>query len=143
MSQIERCGQDIVEEWFDKKCQQYAEQKGERSHQQRLREKLKYNVRLTASQQFFDSRFFAPKSCLRNRDPILDVLRPLLAGRHALLEIGSGSGQHAVHFAAALPQLVWQASDHADHLPGMRLWLDEAGLPNTPPTTGIGYAPGP
>ena len=73
------------------------------------------------------------QSCERNRDPILAVLQPLLAGRKQVLEIGSGTGQHAVHFAAALPQLVWQCSDHADHLPGMRLWLDEAGLANTPP----------
>lgn len=88
-----------------------------------------------------DNKPFA-ESCLRNRDPILAVLRPLLAGRHALLEIGSGSGQHAVHFAAALPQLLWQASDHADHLPGMRLWLDEAVLPNTPPPIALQAVPG-
>ena len=49
-----------------------------------------------------------------------------------MLEIGSGTGQHAVHFAASLPHVVWQCSDHADHLPGMRVWLEEASLPNTP-----------
>lgn len=49
-----------------------------------------------------------------------------------MLEIGSGTGQHAVYFAAAMPQLVWQASDRADNLPGARQWLDEAALPNTP-----------
>ena len=69
----------------------------------------------------------------RNKVPILDVLRGHLASATRVLEIGSGTGQHAVHFAAALPHLVWQASDHPDHLPGMRLWLDEAGLANTPP----------
>lgn len=73
------------------------------------------------------------ESCERNREPILAALAPLLADARQVLEIGSGTGQHAVHFAAALPHLVWQASDHPDHLPGMRLWLDEAGLANTPP----------
>ena len=68
----------------------------------------------------------------RNREPILTVLREHFADRRQVLEIGSGSGQHAVHFAAALPALRWQCSDRAEMLPGMRLWLDEAALPNTP-----------
>ena len=68
----------------------------------------------------------------RNRDPILTVLRDWFADRTKVLEIGSGTGQHAVHFAAAMPQLVWQCSDRAEHLSGIRLWLDEAELPNTP-----------
>ncbi len=72
------------------------------------------------------------EACERNRDPILAALQSRLAGARHVLEIGSGTGQHAVHFAAALPQLAWQCSDHADHLPGMCQWLDEAGLPNTP-----------
>jgi cyclopropane fatty-acyl-phospholipid synthase-like methyltransferase len=49
-----------------------------------------------------------------------------------VLEIGSGTGQHAVHFAAALPQLIWQTSDLEASLPGIRLWRDESGLPNLP-----------
>jgi cyclopropane fatty-acyl-phospholipid synthase-like methyltransferase len=68
----------------------------------------------------------------RNRDPILAVLREHFADRQRVLEIGSGTGQHAVHFAAALPQLIWQASDRAENLDGIRAWLDGAGLPNTP-----------
>jgi len=72
-------------------------------------------------------------ACERNREPILQVLRAHFADRHRVLEIGSGTGQHAVFFAAALPHLSWQASDVAEHLPGIRLWLDEAHLPNTPP----------
>lgn len=71
-------------------------------------------------------------ACERNREPILAVLRDFFVDRHHVLEIGSGTGQHAVHFAAALPQLVWQASDRDENLPGVRAWLDEAALPNTP-----------
>ena len=68
----------------------------------------------------------------RNRDPILHVLREQFAQRSHVLEIGSGTGQHAVHFAAALPHLVWQCSDRAENLPGIRGWIDAAGLTNTP-----------
>lgn len=72
-------------------------------------------------------------SCERNREPILAVLREHFADRRAVLEIGSGTGQHAVFFAAALPWLTWQASDRQANLAGIRAWLDEAALPNTPP----------
>ena len=72
-------------------------------------------------------------ACDRNREPILAVLREQFAGHRRVLEIGSGTGQHAVHFAAAMPWLEWQASDVADNLPGIRAWLDDARLPNTPP----------
>jgi cyclopropane fatty-acyl-phospholipid synthase-like methyltransferase len=72
-------------------------------------------------------------ACDRNREPILEVLRDHFADRRDVLEIGSGTGQHAVHFAAALPQLTWHTSDVDSNLPGIRLWLEEAGLPNLPP----------
>ncbi|HND12300.1 MAG TPA: DUF938 domain-containing protein [Pseudomonadota bacterium] len=75
---------------------------------------------------------FAP-SCERNRDPILAVLQKHFADRRDVLEIGSGTGQHAVYFARALPQLRWQTSECAEHLAGISAWLDEAQLPNTPP----------
>jgi len=71
-------------------------------------------------------------ACERNRDPILAVLREQFAGRRHVLEIGSGTGQHAVHFAQAMPWLIWQTSDRAENLPGIQLWLAEAALPNTP-----------
>ena len=74
---------------------------------------------------------FSP-ACERNRGPILDVLRTYFADRRHVLEIGSGTGQHAVYFAAAMPWLRWQCADASGYLPGIRLWLDEAGLPNTP-----------
>lgn len=75
---------------------------------------------------------FSP-ACERNREPILAVLRRHLADCRTVLEVGSGTGQHAVHFAAALPHLRWQASDRPGQLEGIRAWLDEAGLANTPP----------
>ena len=71
-------------------------------------------------------------ACDRNRDAILGVLRERFADRSRVLEIGSGTGQHAVHFAAAMPHLTWQTSDVAAHLPGIGQWLAEAQLPNTP-----------
>ena len=71
-------------------------------------------------------------ACDRNRDPILAVLRRHFADRRHVLEIGSGTGQHAVYFAAALPHVTWQTSDVAENLSGIRMWLDEARLPNLP-----------
>ena len=72
-------------------------------------------------------------SCDRNRDAILEVLHDHFQDRRLVLEIGSGTGQHAVYFAAALPHLIWQASDRTENLAGIQAWLDEAALPNTPP----------
>lgn len=69
----------------------------------------------------------------RNRDPILSVLREHFADRRRVLEVGSGTGQHAVYFARSMPWLEWQASDMEASLPGIRAWLDDAKLPNTPP----------
>jgi cyclopropane fatty-acyl-phospholipid synthase-like methyltransferase len=71
-------------------------------------------------------------SCERNKEPILDVLRQHFSQVRQVLEIGSGTGQHAVHFAPAFPQALWQTSDLEENLPGIRLWLDESGLPNLP-----------
>jgi len=71
-------------------------------------------------------------ACERNREPILAVLQQHFGDRNRVLEVGSGTGQHAVHFADALPHLEWQASDVEDNLPGIRAWLDEFALPNTP-----------
>lgn len=79
---------------------------------------------------------FSP-SCERNRGPILDVLRTAFADRRRVLEIGSGTGQHAVHFAAAMPWLEWQCADAEAHLPGIGQWLAEAALPNTPPPVAL------
>lgn len=69
-------------------------------------------------------------ACDRNRDPILQVIRPRLADSGRVLEIGSGTGQHAVYFSQQLPHLTWIASDRQDAHAGIRLWLEEAGQPN-------------
>ena len=66
----------------------------------------------------------------RNREPILAVLRQHVADRRKLLEIGSGTGQHAVYFAAELPQLIWQTSDRDENHAGILLWLEDAALSN-------------
>ena len=81
-------------------------------------------------------------SCERNKAPILQVLLPLYARATRVLEIGSGTGQHALHFAAAMPHLLWQCSDVPAHLPGMRLWLDEAALPNLLPPLALDVSQG-
>ena len=72
-------------------------------------------------------------ACERNREPILEVLHDHFHDRRAVLEIGSGTGQHAIFFAARLPHLIWQTSDRTENLPGIKAWLDETGLANTPP----------
>jgi hypothetical protein len=59
----------------------------------------------------------------RNRRPILAVLKRVFAHSRFVLEIGSGTGQHAAYFAPELPHLVWQASDVAQNLPGIREWV--------------------
>jgi len=65
-------------------------------------------------------------ACERNKDVILETIRPVLQHVKSVLEIGSGTGQHAVHFASALPHLVWQTSDQNEHLNGLRAKLKTA-----------------
>ena len=70
----------------------------------------------------------------RNRDAILAVLRDELLSSGLVLEVASGSGQHVVHFAAALPALDWQPSDpDPAALASIESWRQEAGLPNVRP----------
>jgi len=72
---------------------------------------------------------FSP-ACERNKEPILAVLRMVLAEPGLVLEIGSGSGQHAVHFAHGLPHMEWQPTDIADNLVSIESWRAESGLSN-------------
>lgn len=68
----------------------------------------------------------------QNRDDILAVLRQTLKQNSTVLEIGSGTGQHAVHFAKHLPHITWQCSDKHTMLAGIELWINDANLPNLP-----------
>lgn len=78
---------------------------------------------------------FSP-ACERNKGPILAVLEEVLPGEGTVLEIGSGTGQHVVHFSAHLSGLRWQPSDREENLPGLRLRLhDEGGANILPPLT--------
>jgi SAM-dependent methyltransferase len=61
-------------------------------------------------QKAADGKWFT-SSAERNKGPILDVLARVLPRRGLVLEIASGTGQHVLHFAAALPELTWQPSD--------------------------------
>jgi cyclopropane fatty-acyl-phospholipid synthase-like methyltransferase len=70
------------------------------------------------------------EAAARNAAPILGVLRHELQGCASLFEIGSGTGQHAVTFAAALPELAWQTSDLEPSHAGIRAWIADAGLEN-------------
>ena len=72
-------------------------------------------------------------ACEQNKEPILAVLREVFTEPGLILEIGAGTGQHAVHFARALPHLNWQPTDQAEYLPGIYQWITEAGLPNLHP----------
>jgi SAM-dependent methyltransferase len=65
----------------------------------------------------------------RNREPILGVLQRVFGDRRRVLEIGSGTGQHAAYFAPRLPHLTWQPSDVSENLPGIGLWREEAQAP--------------
>jgi SAM-dependent methyltransferase len=72
-------------------------------------------------------------ACDENREPILEVIRQEFSACRTVLEIGSGTGQHAVYFGRQLPQLTWQPSDIAGNHPGINAWRNEAGLDNVPP----------
>lgn len=76
------------------------------------------------------------ESCAENQQPILEILQIEFAGIESVLEIGSGTGQHAVYFARALPHLIWQPSELTEHHSGINAWLTDEGLDNTrPPLT--------
>lgn len=70
------------------------------------------------------------QACANNQQPILDYLQTVFTVSQTILEIGSGTGQHACYFARHLPHLTWQPSDRSENLPGIQLWLDEAQLSN-------------
>ena len=70
------------------------------------------------------------QACANNRAPILAAIAPYLATAHDVLEIGSGTGQHAVHFGAGLRHLRWHTSDRGENHAGILAWLAEEGTDN-------------
>lgn len=76
-----------------------------------------------------DELSFSP-ACERNKSPILAILRDALADCGSVLEIGSGTGQHAVHFASGLPQLTWQPTDLGENLAALIARIDAEGTRN-------------
>jgi hypothetical protein len=74
----------------------------------------------------------------RNREPILAVLRRVMPPDGTVLEIASGTGEHAVHFAAALPHLIWQPTDYdPEALASISAHCKSAQLPNLLPPLGL------
>jgi hypothetical protein len=87
-----------------------------------------------------DARRHAPAT-LRNRDPILAVLREVLPPCGLVLEIASGSGEHAVFFARALPEHTWQPSDPSPEArASIALWRQEDGSANLQPPIALDAA---
>lgn len=74
--------------------------------------------------------FSAP--CERNKNHILEEISPYLQSVSTVLEIGTGTAQHAVYFAQKHPHLIWQTSDQESYLAGIRAQLNHAELPNLP-----------
>ena len=73
------------------------------------------------------------ESCERNKGPIFDIIAPLLANKSSLLEVGSGTGQHAVYFGEKFNHLRWQTSDRTENHGAINQWLDDAKLDNVLP----------
>lgn len=73
------------------------------------------------------------QSCEENKQVIFDTIAPFLAQKNSVLEIASGTGQHAVFFSSQLPHLTWQTSDLLESHFGINQWLDEASLSNVHP----------
>jgi cyclopropane fatty-acyl-phospholipid synthase-like methyltransferase len=75
------------------------------------------------------------EACERNKGPILDVLRVSFAGRAQVLEIGSGTGQHAVHFATTLTHVTWHPTEQLKYLSDLTSRIKLEGPPNLRPPT--------
>ncbi len=91
-------------------------------------------------QDMTDRRRSAPAT-ERNRDPILAVLQQELPARGLVLEIASGTGEHVMHFARALPDLDWQPSDaDAEARASIAAWLAQEELPNVRPPIALDAA---
>lgn len=72
------------------------------------------------------------QACENNKQPILNILKRYLHSQKCVLEIGSGTGQHAVYFAEQLPSITWQCSDREDNVEWIQKRIDLSGLANLP-----------
>lgn len=73
---------------------------------------------------------FSP-ACERNQDPILRVLKEVITPKiESVLEMGSGTGQHATYFAPHFPHLNWTTSDVLENHPGIRMWMSDSNVDN-------------
>lgn len=70
------------------------------------------------------------QACENNKGPILKILSSIFKSAHNVLEIGSGTGQHAVYFAANLPHLSWYTADQQEYIAGINAWIDDFPSPN-------------
>ncbi len=75
---------------------------------------------------------YAP-ACDNNKDPILNILKRSFIEPGLVLEIGSGTGQHAVYFSEHLPHIIWQPTDREENLAGISAWQTDADLSNLKP----------
>lgn len=69
------------------------------------------------------------EACARNREPIIQILKQVLTRPGRVLEIGSGTGQHAAYFSNALPDLQWQTSDLPENHATIEAWLTAEARP--------------
>ncbi len=83
------------------------------------------------------------EACEQNRTPILGIIRDEFADSRRVLEIGSGTGQHAVYFSSQLPHLTWQTSDMACNHASISAWRAEAALDNVLPPLSLDVTRGP
>ncbi len=70
------------------------------------------------------------EACRRNEQPIAEVLREILPEQGLVLEVGSGTGQHAAAFSRSFPKLLWQPTNQPGHLDSIEAWREEVALPN-------------
>ena len=77
------------------------------------------------------------QACENNKEPILGVLMRVFSDSTRVLEIGSGTGQHAAYFAPRLPHVQWMTADLAENHPGIRIWIEEFPSPNLVPPVAL------
>jgi SAM-dependent methyltransferase len=87
-------------------------------------------MRCEPVEELTDGRLVSP-SAERNKGPITEILRRVLPAQGDVLEVSSGTGQHVLHFAQAMPQIRWQPTEQdADCLRSIASWLAQTTLPN-------------